>query len=213
MVNDRQIAERVALYLLQIKAVKLNPLQPFTWASGWKSPIYCDNRISLSFPLVRTFIRQELSKLILEKYGKPDVIAGVATGAIAQGALVAEELGLPFIYIRPNPKQHGMGNQIEGQVHAGQKVVVVEDLISTGQSSLNATKVLTDIGCNVLGMVAIFSYGFQVAEDNFRVANCNISTLCDYSSLIHMALDSGIITNEQIPMLENWRRNPQTWMQ
>jgi orotate phosphoribosyltransferase len=213
MVTDRQIAEKVASFLLQIKAVKLNPLQPYTWASGWKSPIYCDNRISLSFPVVRTFIRQELSKLIVEKYGKPDVIAGVATGAIAQGALVAEELGLPFIYIRPNPKQHGLGNQIEGQVEAGQKVVVVEDLVSTGQSSLNAAKVLTDFGCNVVGMVAIFSYGFLVAEENFKQANCNLHTLCDYTTLIHIALESGIITNDQLPLLENWRRTPQTWIQ
>jgi orotate phosphoribosyltransferase len=213
MINDRQIAERVASFLLQIKAVKLNPLHPYTWASGWKSPIYCDNRISLSFPVVRTFIRQELSKLILEKYGKPDVIAGVATGAIAQGALVAEELGLPFIYVRPNPKQHGMGNQIEGQVETGQKIVVVEDLISTGQSSLNAAQVLTALGCNVLGMVAIFSYGFQVAEENFKQVNCHLNTLCDYTTLIRIASESGIITNEQIPILENWRRNPQNWMQ
>lgn len=212
MVNDRDIAQRVAAYLLQIKAVKLNVLQPFLWASGWNSPIYCDNRISLSYPQVRTFIRQELTKLIKAKFGKPQVIAGVATGAIAQGALVAEELGLPFVYIRPTPKQHGLANQIEGYLEIGQSVVVVEDLISTGLSSLNSVNVLRDFGANVLGMVSIFSYGFNQADDNFIKNNCILYSLSDYNTLIHAALESGIITDKQLPTLENWRKNPENWM-
>ena len=165
--NDRAV--KVAEFLLQIKAVKLQPKNPFTWASGWKSPIYCDNRVTLSYPNIRTFIRQNYSELILDHFGKPDVIAGVATGGIAQGALVAEELGLPFIYVRSSPKGHGMGNQIEGHFEEGQKVIVIEDLISTGGSSLKAVDALRDANLDVKGLVAIFTYGFEVAETNFKL--------------------------------------------
>ena len=167
MISDKNTAKKTAELLLQIKAIKLQPNDPFTWASGWKSPIYCDNRITLSFVNIRNFLREHLAKIIEEKYGKPDVIAGVATGAIAIGVLVAQELGIPFVYVRPEPKKHGRKNQIEGYLQKGQNVVVVEDLISTGKSSLNAVNALKDEGAVVKGMVAIFSYGFSFADENF----------------------------------------------
>src|SRR5215217_6504173 len=194
MLNTGETEQQVAEFLLQIKAIKLQPTNPFTWASGWKSPIYCDNRKTLSYPSIRTFIRQAYAEVILEKYGKPDVIAGVATGGIAQGALVAQELGIPFIYVRSTPKGHGMGNQIEGDFEAGQKVVVIEDLISTGGSSLQAVEALRNAGCEVKGLVAIFTYDFDVAKTNFAQAACPYETLTNYDFLMEQAEDRNTST-------------------
>ena len=208
--NDRAL--KVAEFLLQIKAIKLQPTNPFTWASGWKSPIYCDNRVTLSYPMIRTFIRQAYSDLILDKYGKPDLIAGVATGGIAQGALVAQELGIPFVYVRTTAKGHGLGNQIEGYFESGQKVVVVEDLISTGGSSLQAVSALREAGCEVKGLVAIFTYGFEIANENFKNAKCNFETLTNYEFLIEQALKQESITSSDLDSLKEWRDNPSTWM-
>jgi orotate phosphoribosyltransferase len=211
MIFDKNTAKKTAELLLTIKAIKLRPEEPFQWASGWKSPIYCDNRITLSYVMIRNFLRENLSKMILEKYGKPDVIAGVATGAIAIGALVAQELGVPFIYVRPEPKKHGRQNQIEGFLDSGQSVVVVEDLISTGRSSLNAVQSLKDAGARVKGMVAIFSYGFDVAEESFAKANVELSTLSDYATLLEQALDTGFIDEKQLKTLKTWRKDPGAW--
>ncbi len=213
MILNEDKALKVAEFLLQIKAVKLKPTQPFTWASGIKSPIYCDNRITLSFPKIRTFIRQAYAESILEHYGKPDVIAGVATGGIAQGALVAQELGLPFIYVRSSAKEHGMGNQIEGFYEAGQKVVVVEDLISTGGSSLKAVEALRDAGLEVKGLVAIFTYGFELAHENFVNAECPYCTLTNYDYLLQKALADNLISEEDLTSLREWRTNPNDWKQ
>jgi orotate phosphoribosyltransferase len=206
-------AIKVAEFLLQIKAIQLQPNKPFTWASGWKSPIYCDNRKSLSFPKIRTYIRQQLAKAILEQFGKPDVIAGVATGGIAQGALVAQELNLPFIYVRPEPKKHGLGNQVEGVLEKGQTIVLVEDLISTGKSSLNAVNALRDAGCEVKGMFSIFTYGFDVADENFKNSNCDVIALSDYDTLITQALKTKYITKNDIETLKAWKENPSAWNQ
>lgn len=211
MNNDRAV--KVAEFLLQIKAVKLQPKNPFTWASGWKSPIYCDNRVTLSYPNIRTFIRQSYSDAILEKFGKPDVIAGVATGGIAQGALVAEELGLPFIYVRSSAKGHGMGNQIEGHFEEGQKVVVIEDLISTGGSSLKAVDALREAGLEVRGLVSIFTYGFEIAQNNFDEAKCPFVTLTNYDVLIEKALNDTYITKDDVESLKEWKMNPSQWKQ
>lgn len=211
MLNNAETAAKVAEFLLQIKAVKLQPAEPFTWASGWKSPIYCDNRKTLSHPRIRTFIRQRFVEAINAAYSKPDVIAGVATGAIAQGVLVAEEMGLPFVYVRPEPKKHGLGNLIEGEISKGQSVVVVEDLISTGGSSLKAVDALREAGCEVKGMAAIFTYGFPTAEENFRKANVQLTTLCDYSSLIQQALKDNIVAESELGQLEAWRKDPANW--
>lgn len=208
--ND-DTALKIAEFLLQIKAIKLNPTAPFTWASGWKSPIYCDNRVALSHPKIRTYIRQQLVQNITANYGNPDVIAGVATGAIAQGALVAEAMGLPFVYVRASAKEHGMGNLIEGKIEKGQTVVVVEDLISTGMSSLKAVDALRNADCDVKGMVAIFSYGFKVASDNFKKAKCKLNTLSDYDALIKQALKSNFITENDLKSLKAWRENPEEW--
>lgn len=208
--ND-DTALKIAEFLLQIKAIKLNPTAPYTWASGWKSPIYCDNRVALSHPKIRTYIRQQLVQNITANYGNPDVIAGVATGAIAQGALVAEAMGLPFVYVRASAKEHGMGNLIEGKIEKGQTVVVVEDLISTGMSSLKAVDALRDADCDVKGMVAIFSYGFKVANDNFKKAKCKLNTLSDYDALIKQALKSNFITENDLKSLKAWRENPEEW--
>ncbi|MCD4680421.1 MAG: orotate phosphoribosyltransferase [Bacteroidales bacterium] len=197
--------------LLQIKAIKLEVTNPFTWASGIKSPIYCDNRLTLSYPKLRTYIRQQLVEMINDKYGSVDVIAGVATGAIAQGALVAQDLGLPFVYIRSAEKKHGLTNKIEGRVESGQSVVVVEDLISTGGSSLNAVSALRDAGCNVKGMVAIFTYNLKVAEDNFKKAKCDLSTLTNYNILVEKAIEQKYIKDTDIETLIKWRENPQKW--
>lgn len=204
-------ALKVAEFLLQIKAIQLQPNKPFTWASGWISPIYCDNRKSLSYPKIRTYIRQQLAKAIQENYGKPDVIAGVATGGIAQGALVAQELNLPFVYVRPEPKKHGLGNQVEGVIEKGQSVVLVEDLISTGQSSLNAVEALRNAGCEVKGMVAIFTYGFNEADDNFKKSKCEVIALSDYDTLITQALKTKYITKNDIDTLKAWKENPAQW--
>ena len=209
--NNPETASKVAQFLLQAQAVKLQPNSPFTWASGWKSPIYCDNRVTLSYPNIRTYIRQQLAKVILEKFGKPDVIAGVATGAIAQGALVAEELGLPFIYIRSAPKDHGLSNLIEGSLGKGQSVIVVEDLISTGGSSLKAVEAIRKAEAEVKGMVAIFSYGFSVATDAFKKAKCPLITLSDYNQMIKTALDGNLILEKDLIELKKWRDNPSEW--
>jgi orotate phosphoribosyltransferase len=209
MQNDT--ASKVAEFLLQIKAIKLQPEDPFVWASGWNSPIYCDNRIALSYPRVRTFIRQELVKLIEDKFGRPDIIAGVATAAIAQGALVSEALGLPFVYVRSSAKDHGRQNTIEGEVAPGQTAVVIEDLVSTGGSSLKAVEELKKNGVIVKGLVSIFSYGFDTATENFKKAACPIYSLCNYEILLKQALDTGYIKEGDLEMLQDWRKDPANW--
>jgi len=202
---------KVAESLLKIKAVKLKPEEPFTWASGWKSPIYCDNRKTLSYPEIRTFIRQQFTTIIESEFSMPDVIAGVATGGIAIGALVAQELGLPFVYIRSSAKGHGMQNMVEGVIESGQSVIVIEDLISTGMSSLKAVAALKEIGCNVKGMVAIFSYGFQIAEEAFKKEKITLHTLTNYNQLIDQAVNLEYISAEKIDTLKSWRENPSEW--
>lgn len=211
MILNNDNALKVAEFLLQIKAVKLQPNNPFTWASGWKSPIYCDNRVTLSYPAIRTHIRQSYSAAVIDFFGKPDVIAGVATGGIAQGALVAEELGVPFIYVRSEAKGHGMGNQIEGYFEKGQKVVVIEDLISTGGSSLKAIEALREAELDVKGLIAIFTYGFDVAVESFNAAKCPFVTLTDYDYLIEKALNNDYITENDIISLKEWKSSPSTW--
>jgi len=213
MIFNKETAKKTAEVLLQVNAIKLSPKAPFTWASGWKSPIYCDNRIVLSFPPIRNYIRETMAKYIENEYGKPDAIAGVATGAIGIGMLVAEYLGLPFIYVRPDAKGHGRKNQIEGFIESGQNVVVIEDLISTGKSSLNAVKALKEANINVKGMVAIFTYGFDIATENFKEYNVELTTLSDYSYLLEQALDSKFIDEEEFSVLESWRANPSEWKQ
>lgn len=204
-------AKKIAEYLLQIKAIKLQPSNPFTWASGWKSPIYCDNRKTLSFPEVRTYIRDSFASLVNRLYPETELIAGVATGAISHGALVADKLELPFIYVRSGAKEHGLGNQIEGYYTNGQKVVVIEDLISTGGSSLNAVKALREAGCDVLGMAAIFTYEFKKASDAFAAEKVALDTLCNYSVLIETALNTGYITGADLETLKLWRIDPAMW--
>ncbi|MHA7843293.1 MAG: orotate phosphoribosyltransferase [Winogradskyella sp.] len=211
MIFNKETAKKTAEVLLQINAIKLQPKAPFTWASGWKSPIYCDNRIVLSYPLIRNYIRETMAKHIEAHYGKPDVVAGVATGAIGIGALVAEYLNLPFIYVRPEAKKHGRQNQIEGHIESGQSVVVVEDLISTGKSSLNAVAALKEADVNVKGMVAIFSYGFEVAEKNFNDANIELHTLGNYENLLEQALETNYITKAEQDILAQWNANPSEW--
>jgi len=201
----------IANKLLQINAIKLNPANPFTWASGWKSPIYCDNRKTLSFPEVRKAICDGFVKTIEEKYPQVQVIAGVATGAIAHGMLVADRLNLPFIYVRSAPKSHGLANQIEGDYKPGQKVVVIEDLISTGMSSLAAVDALRDAHCEVLGLLAIFSYQFDQAVSSFAKAGVEFATLSNYSVLIEAALEQGSITPAELELLKSWRQNPEEW--
>jgi orotate phosphoribosyltransferase len=202
---------KVAEFLLQIKAVKLQPQNPFTWASGLKSPIYCDNRKTLSYPQIRTYIRQQFVELINEHFAKPDVIAGVATGGIAVGALVAQEMGLPFVYVRSEAKKHGLTNMIEGEISSGQNVVVIEDLISTGGSSLKAVEALREKGCNVKGMVAIFTYGFDEAVQNFKKAKCRLQTLTNYNTLVKAALQKDYIDEKSVKSLKEWRSNPAKW--
>lgn len=206
-------AHKVAEFLLQIKAIKLQPEQPFTWASGWKSPIYCDNRKTLSYPQIRTFIRQQYVEMINEQFAKPDVIAGVATGGIAQGALIAQDMGLPFVYVRSEAKKHGLTNMVEGVIEKGQSVVVIEDLISTGGSSIKAIEALREQGCVVKGMVAIFTYGFDAAVENMKKANCPTTTLCDYNTLIEVALKHKYISENDLESLKEWRKSPSTWKQ
>ncbi len=213
MIKNNDTAKKTAELLLQIKAIKLQPNDPFTWASGWKSPIYCDNRTTLSFPKIRNFLRENLANLIEQEFGKPDVIAGVATGAIAIGVLVAQHLNVPFIYVRPEPKSHGRKNQIEGLLEKNKTVVVVEDLISTGKSSLNAVKALKEEGATVKGMVAIFSYGFKIAEENFENEGVALHTLSNYNFLLEQSLDSNYISESELETLNSWRENPSEWNQ
>ena len=212
MVLDKNTARKTAELLLQINAIKLKPENPFTWASGWKSPIYCDNRIILSYPIIRNYVRDEMAKQVEQLYGKPDCIVGVATGAIGIGALVADKLNLPFAYVRPEPKSHGRQNQIEGHLEAHQNVVVIEDLISTGKSSLNAVEALRAIDANVKGMLAIFTYGFDTALSNFKEKNTELHTLSSYEFLIEQASDTGYVKEEQLITLMEWRKNPSQWI-
>ena len=211
MIFNKATAEKTAELLLQINAIKLNPSNPFLWASGWQSPIYCDNRLTLSFPVIRNFIRDEFAKQIEEKYGKPDVIAGVATGAIGIGILVAEAMNLPFVYVRPEQKKHGRQNQVEGFLQKGQNVVVVEDLISTGNSSLLAVEALRNAEVTVKGMVAIFNYGFDVAVNNFKNANVELTTLSNYENLLHLAVEKSYIAEHELIALQKWNENPAEW--
>lgn len=211
MIFDKNTAKKTAEVLLHINAIKLNPKTPFNWASGWKSPIYCDNRMVLSYPAIRNYIKSEMAKKLENTFGKPDVIAGVATGAIGIGALVAEELGLPFVYVRPEPKKHGRKNQIEGHLEKGQNVVVVEDLISTGKSSLAAVDALKSAGATVKGMVAIFSYGFEVSKKNFEEKKLDLYTLSNYENLLEQALDTNFINEKESNVLSQWNANPSEW--
>ena len=204
-------ALKVAEFLLQIKAVKLSPNKPFTWASGWKSPIYCDNRKTLSYPAVRTYIRQQFVQAIEHEFGRPDMIAGVATGGIAHGALVAHDMGLPFVYVRSSAKEHGMKNQVEGDIGTGRNVVVVEDLVSTGKSSLMAATALREEGIEVKGMVSIFTYGFDEAREAFDTSKVKLFSLTNYSILLDHALHSGYITEKDLLPLNEWRKSPATW--
>ena len=209
--NSNEIAKNIANDLLQIKAIKLAPSNPFTWASGIKSPIYCDNRKTLSFPEVRNFVRDAFAEMVKQLYADADVIAGVATGAIAQGVLVAEALNKPFVYVRSGNKRHGLENMVEGHLEKGQKVVVIEDLISTGGSSIKAVEALREAGAEVMGLLAIFTYGFDVAAENFVRANCTWHTLSNYDTLLKIANTSGYISEEDITLLQKWRENPQSW--
>ena len=211
MITNKDMAAQTAEFLLTVKAVKLNNEHPFTWASGRKSPIYCDNRVTLSYPEIRTFIRQRFSEIVSETWGDVDVIAGVATGGIAQGALVAQELGKPFVYVRSEEKKHGLTNQIEGEIHSGQTVVVVEDLVSTGKSSLIAVHALRDKGCIVKGMVAIFTYGLEVAAKNFAEANVELHTLKNYDTLVKVACEQDYVRDHDLESLKTWRENPELW--
>ena len=208
-----KIKKIFASQLLEVKAIKLQPNNPFTWASGWKSPFYCDNRKTLSFPRLRSFVKLELCHLIQAEFPEAEAVAGVATGAIAQGALVADQLGLPFCYVRSKAKDHGMQNLIEGEVKAGAKVVVVEDLISTGGSSLKAVEALRQAGVEVVGMVASYTYGFPVAEEAFREAGVRLVTLTDYEAVVEQAAQTGYIKEEDKAVLAEWRKSPATWKQ
>ena len=209
----KETKNQFAKMLMDIEAIKLQPNEPFTWASGWKSPIYTDNRKTLSFPRVRSFVKLELCHVIQEQFPEAEAVAGVATGAIAQGALVADELGMPYCYVRPKPKDHGMGNQVEGQLPEGAKVVVVEDLISTGGSSLKAVDALRKAGFEVVGMVASFTYGFPVAEEAFAEAGVKLFTLSNYNAVIEEAAETGYIKEEDKAVLDEWRKSPSTWKQ
>ena len=211
MITNRDMAAQTAEFLLTVKAVKLNEEHPFTWASGRKSPIYCDNRVTLSYPEIRTFIRQHFVDVIRETWGDVDVIAGVATGGIAQGALVAQELGKPFVYVRSEQKSHGLTNQIEGEIHEGQSVVVIEDLVSTGKSSLLAVDALREAGAEVKGMVAIFTYQMELAKKNFEEKDCQLVTLSNYETLIQKAVEEKYVTEEDVQSLKEWRKDQQAW--
>ncbi|HMX36706.1 MAG TPA: orotate phosphoribosyltransferase [Ferruginibacter sp.] len=209
MTNEKAVAEK----LLQINAIKLSPQQPFSWASGWKSPIYCDNRKVLSFPYVRDFIKSEMCSVIFERFPEAEVLAGVATAGIAWGAMAADQLKLPYVYVRPKPKEHGLGNQIEGHLEKGRKVLVIEDLISTGKSSLQVCDVLKAAGVEVIGMVSIFTYGFAVADEAFRTAGIPYHSLTNYQNLIGLAVEKGIVGENEQNTLLNWRSDPANWMQ
>lgn len=207
----KQLETLLAEKLLKVSAIKLQPDNPFTWASGWNSPIYTDNRVTLSYPEVRTFIKVELSRLIQENFPQATAVAGVATGAIAQGALVADTLGLPYVYVRSTPKDHGLENLIEGKLDLGQKVIVVEDLISTGGSSLKAVQAIRQAGCEVVGMVAMFSYGFPVAQQAFKDAGVELITLSNYNAMLEAALATNYIRKEDLETLREWRKDPSVW--
>ncbi len=207
MTNEKAVAEK----LLQINAIKLNPRQPFTWASGWKSPIYCDNRKVLSFPYIRDFIKSEMCNLVFEKFANAELLAGVATAGIAWGAMVSDQLKLPYMYVRPKPKEHGLGNQVEGFYEKDQKVVVIEDLVSTGKSSLQVVQVLRNAGVEVIGMVAIFNYGFAAASDAFSNAGVPFYSLTNYPTLIKLAIEKGIVTSTEENTLLNWQQDPAGW--
>lgn len=209
--NAKDVSLQIAKSLLKVKAIKLNPNKPFTWASGWKSPIYCDNRLTLSYPQIRTYIRQEFVKKIQEEIGDIDLIVGVATGGIAQGALVAQEMGLPFAYVRSEHKQHGMTNLVEGVVESGQRVVIIEDLISTGGSSLKAVEALQEKQCIVKGMIAIFSYDFDIAIERFKEAKCKMFSLSNYNDLIEQAIADEFVMEKDIESLKKWRKDPANW--
>ena len=211
MPNDQNTSKRVAELLLEAQAIKLSPEQPFQWSSGWMSPIYCDNRVALSYPDTRTYIKKILADMIRRQYPDVQAVVGVATGGIAQGALVADMLELPFAYVRPEPKKHGMGNQIEGRLEEGQSVIIIEDLISTGGSSLKVVDVLRSSGVEVAGMAAIFTYGFEIAEQNFREKNVKLSTICNYSALIEVALEHNYVSESQLESLNQWRISPDQW--
>lgn len=211
MFNKTETEQKVAEFLLQIKAIKLQPNNPFTWASGWKSPIYCDNRVTLSHPAIRTYIRQHLTQLVQDEFGPIGCIAGVATAGIPQGVLVAQELGLPFVYVRSKPKEHGTGSMIEGEIKTGERIVVIEDLISTGKSSLQAVDALRSAGHDVAGLAAIFSYGFDIAEENFKQAKCRFVTLSNYNALLKFAEEEQYILAEDVELLRNWRQDPSNW--
>ncbi len=211
MHQNKEVAENVAKSLLQIKAVKLSPNKPFSWASGWRSPIYCDSRLTLSYPQIRTFIRQEFVKMIAEEVGHIDIVVGVATGGIAMGALIAQDLGLPFAYVRSYQKGHGMTNQIEGVVESGQRAVVIEDLISTGGSSMKAVDALREAEVNVKALIAIFNYGFDVATKRFEDAKCRMMSLSDYDALVEFAVASDYIVNKDLNKLKKWREDPENW--
>jgi orotate phosphoribosyltransferase len=211
MQNHSDVSRQIAAHLLNIEAIRLRPDQPFKWSSGWNSPIYCDNRLSLSYPEVRTYIKNALADAIRTTFPAAELIAGVATAGIAQGALVADVLHLPYAYVRPEPKKHGMGNQIEGRILAGQKVVVLEDLISTGGSSLKVVDVLREAGAEVLGMAAIFTYGFALADENFQQRNVELLCLSNYDSLIQEALKLDYVTENQLETLSQWRKDPGSW--
>jgi orotate phosphoribosyltransferase len=208
---SKLVAAKIAEYLLNIKAVKLNPENPYTWASGWKSPIYCDNRVLLSYPEVRNYVKKQFVELIQAEFSGVEAIVGVATAGIAHGALIAEELNLPYAYVRPEPKKHGMGKQLEGELSKGTKVVVIEDLLSTGKSSLAAIAALRNEGMEVLGMTAIFTYGFEIAQTKFKENNCPYFTLSNYDVLIEKAIEMGYINATQIQNLQNWKSNPESW--
>ncbi|MDR1739027.1 MAG: orotate phosphoribosyltransferase [Candidatus Symbiothrix sp.] len=207
----KTLEQILAQKLLKIRAIKLQPANPFTWASGWQSPIYCDNRKTLSYPVIRNFIKLELARNIVENYDDATTIAGVATGAIAQGAMVAEELHLPFVYVRATPKDHGLENLIEGDLKPGTKVVVIEDLISTGGSSLKAVEAIRNVGCHVVGMVAIFTYGFPIAAEKFKEAKVKLTTLCNYDTVLDEALRTDYIDESEIKTLQEWRKDPANW--
>ena len=211
MPNDHNTFKRVAELLLEAQAIKLSPEKPFQWSSGWLSPIYCDNRVALSYPDTRTFIKKVLAERIREEYPDVEAVVGVATGGVAQGALIADLLELPFAYVRPEPKKHGMGNQIEGRLEKGQSVIIIEDLISTGGSSLKVVDVLRSADIEVAGMAAIFTYGFEIAEQNFKEKNVKLSTICNYNALIESALEHKYITESQVESLTSWRLNPAQW--
>lgn len=211
MIENKDSARKIADFLLQIKAVKLQPDKPFVWSSGIKSPIYCDNRKTLSYPKIRTFLRQQFTNIIQDEFGKPDVIAGIATGGIAHGVLVAQDMGLPFVYVRSEAKHHGTERLVEGEIEAGQSVVLIEDLVSTGGSSLKAADVLKKEKCAVKGIVCIFNYNLPIAEDNFKKAKVTLKSICDFNTLIERAVETNYISEKDLKTLEEWRKNPEGW--